>query len=297
MEEGRMNVEDSLENFYRKTGGGGNRMVNTIADREGNLKYLYQSEGNSKKKFKKFSGVYMDDQPRRSNKDKVSPEWVYPSVMEFFSNSNSGRWENKDYTQYDKDEWEGPPNNNYVYPSWRYASLQPLPMQNITLIDHYKNAGIKVIIDYLDRIPYLNPQTADDLLIRPNLMALRGEIPSTFEREEVVSNLNLDKIVGEVSVEVTKTLFGRAKEGTITAVFTGFVNNETYTVKVEEQDIYDKEARKNTYNNFIETVRFELGGIELTENTYLFTYENKNQTIKFGYYYESDEYYRIPVEN
>jgi hypothetical protein len=216
--------------------------------------------------------------------------------MKFFSNSNSGRWENKDYTKYDKDEWEGPPNTNYVWEKgWLYNPLEPIPIQTITSL--YKESGINPIRDYLDKIPYLNPPTTDDLLIRPNLMALRREIPSTSEREEVISNLNLDKIIGEVSVEVTKTLFGRAKEGTITAVFTGFVNGETYTVKVEEQNIHDKEARKNTYNNFIDVVRFELGGIELTENSYLFTYENKNQNIIFGYYYESDEYYRIPVYN
>ena len=77
-DEGMITMEDLAFNK-------GNRMLHTIATKAKNVHHLYQSEGNTIKLKKKFSGMYMDKRKSRG----VSPEWVYPSVVDFFTSNQT----------------------------------------------------------------------------------------------------------------------------------------------------------------------------------------------------------------
>tara|TARA_R110000744_G_scaffold53939_2_gene114829 strand:+ start:1425 stop:2819 length:1395 start_codon:yes stop_codon:yes gene_type:complete len=279
-EEGRISVEKLNRNK-------GNRLIKTIASKGSNVKKLYQTYGNTKEVKKFFSGTYMDSNRKYAA---VSPEWVYPSVIDFFTNNNSGLWEDKNYKLYNSENWEA---DSYNFP--RDLETLKINVQTINNINEYNESqGIKKITKYLNKVPYLNPPTLDDLVIRPNLFYFNKTEPNQNINNDIIEGLNLEKIVGEITEETTKTLFNKPQEVTISATFTGFVNNQTYIVKLEKQNVRSEEERTNMYNNFLSSVFSELSGKELNPQQYLFTYEGITQPIRFGYYHTEGDL-RVPI--
>ena len=269
-DEGMITMEDLAFNK-------GNRMLHTIATKAKNVHHLYQSEGNTIKLKKKFSGMYMDKRKSRG----VSPEWVYPSVVDFFTSNQTKRWENNNYLNYDKNEWEA---DTYRYP--RQPTLITLPLISIpSLTIDYEETGILQQGDYLSMIPYLNPPTLNDMVIRPNLfLSFAGEKNEDI-KDDITKSLNLDNIIGELNFTVKEKTFLTPSRGTITATFSGFINGEIYTVKSEDQIITTEEDRKSLYEKFLLEVSFQLGSIKLDKNNYIFTVEDRTWPIQFGYYF------------
>ena len=139
--------------------------------------------------------------------------------------------------------------------------------------------------DYLSMIPYLNPPTLNDMVIRPNLfLSFAGEKNEDI-KDDITKSLNLDNIIGELNFTVKEKTFLTPSRGTITATFSGFTNGEIYTIKSEDQIITTEEDRKSLYEKFLTEVSFQLGSIKLDKNNNLFTVEDRTWPIQFGYYF------------